>query len=136
MVTGAPRVVPPQSEDDQVAAARRCARRRAASHTSAAPASATGTIEPRFSQVQPCVVTSAPEPSEVSVIVAITVSPDNTLSMRPPRALCPEGFALGRVVGPPRARAVHRAVVQAALGLLAAEVRPGRVVMQRFEAEP
>ena len=68
--------------------------------------------------------------------VAITVSPDNTLAMRPPRALCPEGFALGRVVGPPRARAVHRAVVQAALGLLADEVRPGRVVKQRFAAEP
>jgi D-proline reductase (dithiol) PrdB len=66
--------------------------------------------------------------------VAITVSPDQTQAMRPPRALHPAGFALGRVVGPPHRRDVHRAVVTAALELLGAEVRPGRVVARDFGA--
>ncbi|MFQ5601227.1 MAG: glycine/sarcosine/betaine reductase selenoprotein B family protein, partial [Candidatus Krumholzibacteriia bacterium] len=52
--------------------------------------------------------------------VAITVSPENTASMRPPRALHPEGFGLGRVLGPPGRRDVHRAVMLAALEHLSA----------------
>ena len=43
---------------------------RARTRRSAAPISTTGTSEPRLSQVQPCVVTSAPELNEVTVIVA------------------------------------------------------------------
>jgi D-proline reductase (dithiol) PrdB len=64
--------------------------------------------------------------------VAITVSPDNTRAMRPPRALHPDGFQLGRVVGPPRRRDVHRAVVRAALELLGADTRPGGVTTLDF----
>jgi D-proline reductase (dithiol) PrdB len=66
--------------------------------------------------------------------VAITVSPENTQQMRPPRALYPAGFQLGRVVGPPRRRDVHRAVVLAALELLCAEARPGQIVEHDFAA--
>lgn len=64
--------------------------------------------------------------------VAITVSPENTVQMRPPRALHPEGFTLGRVVGPRGRRDVHRAVVQAALELLTVDVRPGSIVSRDF----
>jgi D-proline reductase (dithiol) PrdB len=60
--------------------------------------------------------------------VAITVSPDNTAQMRPPRALYPRGFTLGRVLGPPGRRDVHRAVLRAALDLVTGEAHPGRVV--------
>jgi glycine/betaine/sarcosine/D-proline reductase family selenoprotein B len=66
--------------------------------------------------------------------VAITVSPEATQSMRPPRALNPRGFALGRVVGPPERRDVHRAVVLAALDLLRADPRPGQVTVRDFDA--
>lgn len=66
--------------------------------------------------------------------IAVTVSPDQTATMRPPRALWPVGFALGRMVGPPHRRDVHRAVVTAALELLGSEVRPGRVVERDFGA--
>jgi hypothetical protein len=65
--------------------------------------------------------------------VAITVSPDNTQQMRPPRAIYPSGFQLGRVVGPPGRRDVHRAVVLAALDLLVGEAFPGRVLERDFE---
>jgi D-proline reductase (dithiol) PrdB len=64
--------------------------------------------------------------------VAITVSPEATESMRPPRALHPEGFEIGRIVGPPGRRDIHRAVVHAALELLDAPVRPGQVTPRGF----
>jgi hypothetical protein len=41
-------------------------------HTSATPVKVTGKIEPMFSQVQPCVVTSAPDANEVTAMVANT----------------------------------------------------------------
>jgi hypothetical protein len=41
-------------------------------HTSAKPVKATGKIEPMLSQVQPCVVTRAPEANEVTAMVANT----------------------------------------------------------------
>jgi D-proline reductase (dithiol) PrdB len=66
--------------------------------------------------------------------VAITVSPEATASMHVSRALYPEGFVLGRVVGPPHQRAVHRAVVLAALELFTADPHPGRITTRRFEA--
>lgn len=64
--------------------------------------------------------------------VAITVSPENTMSMRPPRALHPLGFALGRVLGPAGKRDVHRAVVRAALEMLVADRSPGRLLEVDF----
>ena len=48
------------------------ARCRSASHANARPVSATGTSEPRFSNAQPCVVTSAPEANEVNAMVVNT----------------------------------------------------------------
>jgi len=41
-------------------------------HTKATPVSATGSNEPMFSQVQPCVVTKAPEANEVTAMVENT----------------------------------------------------------------
>jgi len=64
--------------------------------------------------------------------VAITVSPDATQSMHVPRALYPDGFALGRIVGLPLQRDVHRAVVQAALDLFSSDPHPGRITTRAF----
>jgi D-proline reductase (dithiol) PrdB len=66
--------------------------------------------------------------------VAITVSPEATASMRPPRALYPREFALGRIVGPPHRRDLHRAVVRAALELLVAPPNPGAVLTRDFDS--
>ena len=44
----------------------------AASQTSASPTSAIGSSEPRFNQVQPCVVIIAPEANELTAMVEKT----------------------------------------------------------------
>jgi len=64
--------------------------------------------------------------------VFITVSPDVTDTMRVSRALHPNGFQLGRIVGPAGRRDVHRAVVRAALDLLSADRRPGATTHRDF----
>ncbi len=62
-------------------------RRTMASQASAADTSAIGSSEPRFSSCQPCVVTSAPDENEVTVMVANT-----QVSMAP----CTLFFSSGR----------------------------------------
>ena len=68
-------------------AARTSRRRTEASHNKAAPVSATGTSEPRFSHCQPCVVTSAPDAKDVKAMVA------NTQKLM---AACARSFSSGR----------------------------------------
>lgn len=60
--------------------------------------------------------------------VLITVSPEVSAQMRPPRALYPKGFKIGNSLGRPGMRDLQRRVLMDALGLLTENTRPGQVV--------
>ncbi len=64
--------------------------------------------------------------------VLITVSPEVSAQMRPPRALYPKGFKIGNSLGRPRMRDLHRAVLRDALKLLTESTRPGEVVTREY----
>jgi D-proline reductase (dithiol) PrdB len=57
--------------------------------------------------------------------VLITVSPEVSAQMRPPRALYPKGFKVGNSLGRPHMRALQRQVLRDALTLLTENTRPG-----------
>ena len=58
----------------------------------------------------------------------ITVSPEVSAQMRPPRALYPKGFKIGNSLGRPGMRDLERKVLMDALNLLTENTRPGQVV--------
>lgn len=58
----------------------------------------------------------------------VTVSPDVTAQMRPPRALYPNGFKIGNSIGGPGMRELQRGVVMNALELVTKNTRPGQVI--------
>ena len=60
--------------------------------------------------------------------VLITVSPEVSGQMRPPRALYPKGFKIGNSVGRPGMRDLQRNVLRDALNLLTQDTRPGQFV--------
>ena len=60
--------------------------------------------------------------------VLITVSPEVSAQMRPPRALYPKGFKIGNSVGRPGMRDLQKNVLRDALNLLTADTRPGDFV--------
>ena len=60
--------------------------------------------------------------------VLITVSPEVSAQMRPPRALYPKGFKIGNSLGRPGARDLHQKVMRDALGLLTQNTRPGETI--------
>ncbi len=62
----------------------------------------------------------------------VTVEPDESRAARPPRALCPKGFAAGHSLGRPRDPALQKRIVLDALGLLVAPPRPGDVVEREY----
>ena len=62
----------------------------------------------------------------------ITVSPEVSAQMRPPRALYPKGFKVGNSTGRPGMRDLQRAVVRDALLLLTEDTRPGQVVTREY----
>lgn len=64
--------------------------------------------------------------------VVITVEPEETLQARPPRALCPRGFVAGHSLGRAGDAALQKWILTDALGLLAAEPRPGQVVVRDY----
>jgi D-proline reductase (dithiol) PrdB len=57
--------------------------------------------------------------------VLITVSPEVSAQMRPPRALYPKGFKIGNSLGRPGMRDLHKKVLRDALNLLGQNTRPG-----------
>ncbi len=59
--------------------------------------------------------------------VLITVSPEVSAQMRPPRALYPSGFKVGNSLGKPGMRELQKKVLIDALNLLTKNVRPGSV---------
>lgn len=58
----------------------------------------------------------------------ITVSPEVSGQMRPPRALYPKGFKIGNSVGRPGMRQLQKKVLRDALALLTHNTRPGDFV--------
>lgn len=60
--------------------------------------------------------------------VLITVSPEVSAQMRPPRSLYPKGFKIGNSLGQPGMKDLQRKVLTDALSLLTKNTRPGQVV--------
>ena len=72
--------------------------------------------------------------------VLITVSPDASRQMRPPRALYPIGFKIGNALGRPFMRDLHKRVLRDALMLVKEPPRPGEIIEREYpeygEGEP
>ncbi|MGH9966534.1 MAG: hypothetical protein ACREBG_01705 [Pyrinomonadaceae bacterium] len=64
--------------------------------------------------------------------VLITVSPEVSAQMRPPRALYPNGFKIGNSLGGPGQRDLQRRLLRDALLLLTENTRPGQVVTRNY----
>ncbi|MEP6717522.1 MAG: hypothetical protein ABJB21_00185 [bacterium] len=64
--------------------------------------------------------------------VLITVSPEVSAQMRPPRALYPNGFKIGNSLGKPNMRELQLKVLRDALSLLAEDTRPGKIVTRDY----
>ncbi len=64
--------------------------------------------------------------------VLITVSPEVSAQMRPPRSLYPKGFKIGNSLGRPGMRDLQKKVLRDALNLLHENTRPGEVVTVEY----
>ncbi len=64
--------------------------------------------------------------------VLITVSPEVSAQMRPPRSLYPKGFKIGNSLGGPGMRNLQQKVLRDALSLLSENTRPGEVVVHEY----
>ncbi|MBA2704664.1 MAG: hypothetical protein H0U60_12535 [Blastocatellia bacterium] len=64
--------------------------------------------------------------------VLITVSPEVSAQMRPPRALYPNGFKIGNSLGKPNMRALQLKVLRDALLLLTENTRPGTITTRDY----
>ena len=64
--------------------------------------------------------------------VLITVSPEVSAQMRPPRALYPNGFKIGNSLGKPGLRELQKEVLREALTLLTENTRPGQIVTRDY----
>jgi len=66
--------------------------------------------------------------------VLITVSPDASRTMRPPRAMCPKGFKIGNSLGRPGMRDLQKQVLRDALLMLKEPARPGEIIEKEYPA--
>jgi len=64
--------------------------------------------------------------------VLITVSPEVSAQMRPPRALYPKGFKIGNSLGRPGMRSLQKQVLRNALDLLTQNTRPGETMTVEY----
>jgi hypothetical protein len=64
--------------------------------------------------------------------VFITVSPEATRQMRPPRALYPQDFKIGHPLGRPFMRDLQKRVLRDALMLLKSDPRPGEIITREY----
>lgn len=62
----------------------------------------------------------------------ITVSPDASRQMRPPRALYPRGFKIGNALGRPGLRELQKQVLRDAIQLLKESPRPGEIIERDY----
>lgn len=64
--------------------------------------------------------------------VLITVSPEVSKQMRPPRAMYPKDFKIGNSLGLPLMPDLHKKVLREALGLLKEPPHPGEIIIREF----
>jgi hypothetical protein len=64
--------------------------------------------------------------------ILITVSPEVSAQMRPPRSLYPKGFKIGNSLGRPNMRELQRQVLRDALTLLTENTRPGDFLTREY----
>lgn len=64
--------------------------------------------------------------------ILITVSPEASKQMRPPRALYPKGFKIGNSLGGPLVPELHKRVLRDALKLLKEPPRPGEIIEREY----
>jgi hypothetical protein len=64
--------------------------------------------------------------------VLVTVSPEVSAQMRPPRALYPKGFKIGNSMGRPNMRELQKQVLRDALSLLLENTRPGAITTREY----
>jgi D-proline reductase (dithiol) PrdB len=64
--------------------------------------------------------------------VLITVSPEASRQMRPPRAIYPVGFKIGNALGRPGMSELQKRVLKDALMLIKEPPRPGEVVEREY----
>ena len=60
--------------------------------------------------------------------VLITVSPEVSAQMRPPRAIYPKGFQIGNSLGRPGMRGLQKRVLWDAILTVTGPARPGEVI--------
>ena len=66
--------------------------------------------------------------------VLITVSPEVSAQMRPPRALYPKGFKIGNSLGKPGLRDLQKQVLMDALSMLNQDcAKPGKAVTREYD---
>ncbi|MBI1761298.1 MAG: hypothetical protein HYR56_07680 [Acidobacteria bacterium] len=64
--------------------------------------------------------------------ILITVSPEASAQMRPPRALCPKEFKVGNSLGKPGQRELQKRVLKDALLMLTGPAFPGQVIEREY----
>lgn len=64
--------------------------------------------------------------------VLVTLDPDQSGVMRPPRAIHPKGFAFGHSLGKPFDTDTQKAVIKAALEQLVIKQEPGQIHFMDF----
>ena len=64
--------------------------------------------------------------------VLITVSPEVSGQMRPPRAIYPNGFKIGNSLGKPRMRELQKKILKDALTLFTEPTQPGKFVTRDY----
>jgi len=64
--------------------------------------------------------------------VLITVSPEVSRQMRPPRAMYPKGFKIGNSLGKPGMKDLQKRVLRDALVQLTEPARPGEIVEREY----
>jgi hypothetical protein len=64
--------------------------------------------------------------------VLITVSPEASRQMRPPRALYPKDFKIGNALGRPFMKDLHKRVLRDALMMIKEPPRPGEIIERDY----
>jgi D-proline reductase (dithiol) PrdB len=64
--------------------------------------------------------------------VLITVGPEASKQMRPPRAMHPKGFKIGNSLGKPGMKELQKRVLRDALLQLTEAARPGEIIEREY----